>query len=255
MAGSRILVTGAAGAIGTVVVEALRRRGHAVRGFDRGPCPGLADHHRGDLVDAAAVRAACAGIDVVVHLAATPDRADFATDLVPNNVIGLHHLFTAAREARVARMVTASTVRVAALHGWGGRTVRVADGFAPHDDYSLTKACGEVMAEMHARQGAFTAIAARIAWFLRNPREAAELRAHPDGADLYLSHDDAARFFACAVEAEPRFPGAVRYAAMFVASRPARHRSLDLSDARDVLGFEPLDTWPQGTPAGVVGEP
>jgi nucleoside-diphosphate-sugar epimerase len=35
-------------------------------------------------------------VDVVVHLAGTPDDADFASDILPNNVLGMHNLLQAA---------------------------------------------------------------------------------------------------------------------------------------------------------------
>jgi nucleoside-diphosphate-sugar epimerase len=66
---SHVLVTGSAGTIGRPLCEELRRRGHAVRAFDRAPTPDVA----GAIVaDAAAVQAAMRGIDAVVQLAAQP---------------------------------------------------------------------------------------------------------------------------------------------------------------------------------------
>jgi hypothetical protein len=42
------------------------------------------------------VDSACEGVDVVVHLAGTPDDADFPSDILPNNVQGMHNLLQAA---------------------------------------------------------------------------------------------------------------------------------------------------------------
>jgi nucleoside-diphosphate-sugar epimerase len=53
-----ILITGASGNVGSHVLPELARRGHAVRAFT------------GDVTDAAAVAAACAGVHTVIHLAA-----------------------------------------------------------------------------------------------------------------------------------------------------------------------------------------
>src|SRR5690606_38467583 len=76
-----ILVTGGAGFIGSHLVDALVERGHRVRIFDSlveqvhgGKVPehlnADAEFVRGDMCDAAAVRAALDGIDVVYHQAA-----------------------------------------------------------------------------------------------------------------------------------------------------------------------------------------
>src|SRR2546423_13177387 len=96
-----VLVTGSAGRVGRAAVRELQSRGHTVRGFDRVPTPGLSDCIVGDLTDAAAVRRATAAAGTVIHLAATPDDADFLSELVPNNVVGVYHVFEAAREAGV----------------------------------------------------------------------------------------------------------------------------------------------------------
>src|SRR5688500_13494369 len=101
MADSVVLVTGSSGRIGRAVVDELRRRGHTVRGFDLVPTPGLADMVTGDLTDAEAVGRAMAGATSLVHLAATPDDDDFLSRIVPNNIIGVHHVLEAARREGV----------------------------------------------------------------------------------------------------------------------------------------------------------
>ena len=72
-----ILVTGSAGRVGQAVVSELVARGERVRGFDRVPSPGVSDSHVGNLTDLEAVHCAAKGASAVIHLAATPDDADF----------------------------------------------------------------------------------------------------------------------------------------------------------------------------------
>ena len=55
---------------------------------------------------------ACEGVDVILHLAATPDDADFASDLMPNNVMGMHNLLRGAVACNVKRIVFASSMQV-----------------------------------------------------------------------------------------------------------------------------------------------
>ena len=59
-----------------------------MRGFDKLPVAELADHHTGNLADRAAIRAAVAGTDTVIHLAAYRNDADFMDVLLEPNIIG-----------------------------------------------------------------------------------------------------------------------------------------------------------------------
>jgi nucleoside-diphosphate-sugar epimerase len=244
----RILVTGSAGTIGKLAVGALRARGHHVRGFDRVPTPAASEQVVGQLTDGAAVHAACAGMDAVIHLAATPDSADFVSDLVPNNLVGPYHVLEAVRAAKVGRLVVASTIRVGFMHDWYHNVVRVGDGFAPHDHYSFTKAAGEVMGEMYARLHGLTVLCARIGWVVRNADEVAAQRRNAWHSGILLSQDDCARYVVACVENPLHFPTATRFAAMFVTSRPMETAAVDLSEATAVTGWAPENTWPEGTP-------
>ena len=109
-----ILLTGAAGRIGTAFRLA---HGHDYR-FRLGDLetaslantPGAAHEIiRLDVADAAACRAACAGIDTVVHLAADP-RPDAPWDsLLANNIQGVVNICEAALAARCQRVIYASS--------------------------------------------------------------------------------------------------------------------------------------------------
>lgn len=248
MTSKQVLVTGSAGTIGRVAVRALLARGHRVRGFDRVANPELSDQVIASLTDSAAVTRAISGCHVVIHLAATPDAADFVSDLVPNNVIGPYHVLEAARAAGVERMVLASTIRVGYLHDWRRQEVHVSDGFAPHDFYSFTKAAGEVMGEMYARLHGMTVLCARLGWVVRSPEEVKAQLQNAWHSGILLTQDDVARYLLACTDNELRFRTAHRFAAMFVTSKPMEHPAVDLSDARLVTGYEPQDVWPNGTP-------
>jgi nucleoside-diphosphate-sugar epimerase len=248
MTSKQVLVTGSSGTIGRVAVQALQARGHRVRGFDRVAHPTLADQVVGLLTDEAAIARAVSGCHAVIHLAATPDQADFVSDLVPNNLVGPWLVLEAARAAGVERVVLASTIRVGFLHDWHRNVVRVGDGFAPHDGYSLTKAAGELMGELFARRYGMTVLCARFGWVVRSPDE---VKAQLQGAwhsGILLSQDDAGRYLVACVDNPLSFRTAHRFAAMYVTSRPPQQTAVDLSEARSVTGYEPQDVWPQGSP-------
>ena len=97
----RVLITGAAGTIGSVLRPALRERVEELRLSDvvaiddlTGPETFVA----ADLTDAAAVQAAVDGADAVVHLGAVPVERPFE-EIAGPNLHGAFHVFEACRRA------------------------------------------------------------------------------------------------------------------------------------------------------------
>jgi UDP-glucose 4-epimerase len=117
------LVTGGAGFIGSNIAEALARRGDRVRvldNFSTGRRENLVDLNgvevvEGDLRDGAAVRRAVAGVAGVFHQAAlrsVPRSVDDPHSSNEVNVTGTLELLLACREAKVPRVVYASSSSV-----------------------------------------------------------------------------------------------------------------------------------------------
>lgn len=238
----RVLVTGAAGAIGRRVAPAIAARGHEVRGFDLTRHADLRDFVVGDLRDRAAVDQAMEGVQSVVHLAAVPDEADLLTTLMPTNVVGLYHMYEAARQAGVERFILASSVRAASFGRDHPRPIRVEDGPAPHDFYSLTKVWAEQMGQLYARKFDLPGLVVRIAWFPRNQHEVERI-VKRDRCDFYLSHDDAARCFIRCIEADDP-PGG--FGILFAVSDQGERPNWDPAPAERLVGYRPRDRWPQG---------
>lgn len=241
----RVLVTGAAGAIGRNVCQQLQARGHTVRGFDINPNPDVTDFVQANLTDADAVKQAMQGIETVIHLGAYPVDADFMTVLLEPNVIGLYQVCNAAREAGVRRMVLASTIQTV----WGfprDKFIRIEDGTLVGNHYALTKVWAEQMGDMYARVHNMEVINVRILWLAREQSHAEALANSGHGVNIYFSHNDAKRFFQCTVEAERPNPG--ECVTVFAGSKPLTKPRVDLEPARTILGYEPQDTFPEGMP-------
>jgi uronate dehydrogenase len=239
-----VLVTGSAGRIGRAVVRELIDRGHTVRGFDRVPTPGITAGVTGDITDATAVRRAVAGTTSLVHLAATPDDDDFLTQLLPNNIVGVYHVLEAAREAGVRRVVLASSGQVVWWQRFTGPLPITADAPpTPRGWYAATKVFQEAAGRAYAEAHGLSVIAARLGWCPRNRAHIDELESVEWAKDVYLSPGDAGRFFACAIEAAAD----IRFAVVYACSRPLLRSYYDAGPARDLLGYEPQDQWPQGT--------
>jgi dTDP-L-rhamnose 4-epimerase len=121
----RILVTGAAGFIGSHAVDAMRAAGHEVQGLDSlAPAvhtgrpdylPGSFDLAAGDIRDPDQVRRAVAGADVVCHQAALVGLGADLADLPGYsdvNVTGTAVLLAAMGRSGVGRLVLASSMVV-----------------------------------------------------------------------------------------------------------------------------------------------
>ncbi|CAM5720976.1 hypothetical protein SALBM217S_05953 [Streptomyces griseoloalbus] len=103
-----VLLTGAAGGLGTLMRELLPPYGYDLRLFDMRPVDGAPDAIVGDLGDRDAVREAVRGVDAVVHLAGISLESSF-DKILKANIEGTYHLYEAAREEGVRRIVFASS--------------------------------------------------------------------------------------------------------------------------------------------------
>jgi nucleoside-diphosphate-sugar epimerase len=147
------LVTGIAGFIGSSIARELVSRGESVRGLDNfitGKRENLADLRERidfrelDLLDLPGVLAACRGVDYVLHQAAIPSvPRSVANPIETNraNVDGTLNLLVAARDARVKRVVYASS---SSLYGDTPTLPKREDMMPnPISPYAVSKLTGE----------------------------------------------------------------------------------------------------------------
>ncbi len=110
------LVTGGGGFLGRYIVEQLLTRGDRVTVFARGNYPGLvadgARLIRGDLQDHEAIAAACAGVEVVYHVAARAGLWGPRDDFYGVNVTGTKNVIAACRAKGVRTLVYTSSPSV-----------------------------------------------------------------------------------------------------------------------------------------------
>ena len=157
----KVLVTGGAGFIGSHLVDALLARRDEVRILDnlstgsRKNLPDSAELIVGDVADWEAVRASAEGCDLIFHEAALVSVPISVNDPLKNhrdNVDGTFHVFEAARQAGIKRVVYASS---AAIYGnLPDLPKRESSPIAPITPYATAKLIAEQYASVyHAAYG------------------------------------------------------------------------------------------------------
>ena len=155
----RVLVTGGAGYIGSVICDQLLADGHAVVVFDnfskghRDAVPDTASLVNDDLLNPKAIQAALESnkVDAVVHMAASSLVGESMTQpekYYRNNVVASVTLLDAIREAGINKVVFSST---AAVYGEPARQpIAESDPTAPSNTYGETKLAVERALHWHA---------------------------------------------------------------------------------------------------------
>ncbi|MQS10112.1 NAD-dependent epimerase/dehydratase family protein [Streptomyces alkaliphilus] len=149
---ARVTVTGAAGVLGSHLVERLLKEGREVRAFDLRPVPAAAGLTplSGDIRDPRAVAEALRDTDALVHCAsALPSYP--APEIRSIVVEGTTTVLEAARAAGVPRVVHISST---AVYGLPKRVPTPEEHpREPVDTYSSAKAEAEVVAERYRAEG------------------------------------------------------------------------------------------------------
>jgi UDP-N-acetylglucosamine 4-epimerase len=187
------LVTGAAGFIGSNLVETLLKLNQRVTGFDN-----FATGHKknleqvqqlvsptqwanfrfqqGNIRDVAACQNACVGVDYVLHQAALGSVPRSMTDPIASheaNVTGFINMLVAARDNKTKRFVYASS---SAIYGDHPALPKVEDKIgSPLSPYAATKLINEVYANTFATAYGFGSVGLRY-FNVFGPRQ------DPDGA-------------------------------------------------------------------------
>jgi uronate dehydrogenase len=161
----RLLITGAAGALGREARAGLRGIASAVRLSDiAAMAPAQAQHNEEvvvcDLADASAVDALCEGVDAILHLGGQATEAPWP-QVMQANIAGVINLYEAARKAGVGRILFASSNHAIGFHR---RTERLdhSSPARPDGRYGVSKAFGEDIASLYANKYGIKGFCMRI---------------------------------------------------------------------------------------------
>ncbi|MGV6873548.1 NAD-dependent epimerase/dehydratase family protein [Pseudochelatococcus sp. B33] len=190
-----VLLTGASGTLGRLLAHRLSAAGYRLRLSDikpfPDPLPQRAAFVAADLTERVAVEALAAGTDVIVHLGGISVEDAFRP-IVDANIIGLTHVFEAARQGG-QRVVFASSNHAIGFYPRGQRLDARAP-MRPDGYYGLSKAYGELLGRMMYDKHGLESVHVRIGSCLAAPTEARHL-------STWLSHDDFERLVVAAIEA------------------------------------------------------
>jgi NAD(P)-dependent dehydrogenase (short-subunit alcohol dehydrogenase family) len=239
-----VLVTGAAGRIGSYFAEQSKSRYRLrlmVREGETLPdtLAASAEVVVGDVGDLERMKQVCEGVDTVLHLAANPSPTATWEELLPTNIIGTYHTFVAAKAAGCRRVVYASSIH--AVSGYPrSRQVRTGDPVNPGDLYGVSKCFGEALACYMAEQEGLSCIAVRIGAF--QPLEAARDEANLELLDAFVSDRDLCRLLERCVDAED-----IGFAIVHGLSDNVLN-VMDLTDTQALLGYQPQDSFSRESP-------
>lgn len=226
----RVLVTGAAGAIGRVVTVGLTDRGHQVFAVDLQPSPDGHEErwHTADCTDADAVHDvfdATGPLDAVVHLAGIPSESSLSEALT-SHVVSTGVLLDAMLTHDATRMVYAGSNHAV------GRTPRsdvLGIDVPPRPDtfYGVSKVAAEALMRLYVDRYGMDAVSCRIGSFTERPETVRAL-------STWLSPDDCVRMVDAALNTPA--PG---FAVLYGISANTR-AWWDLDPGR-ALGYHPRD--------------
>lgn len=229
-----VLVTGAAGAVGQLLLSAPPRAGRRYVTLDPEPVPGVDGRAdvtalAGSVTDHDAVARAMAGVTDVVHLGAVSVEDEWQA-IVDVNLTGTKVLLQAAADSGVGRFVFASS-----NHAVGFYTPRDAGGAPLADDvparpdtfYGWSKAAGELLVKLYTERYDMSGVVVRIGHCFSEPLTGPRL-------PVWLSPRDLRGLIDAALDRPIE-----RFQTVWGASANTRSW-LSLDGARQ-LGYEPTD--------------
>jgi nucleoside-diphosphate-sugar epimerase len=235
----RVLVTGAAGNIGSSFARQSHKRYELTLMVLGNEDPESIERLKAfgrvvvaDLNDLVRLKLLCADIDVIVHLAGNASPRALWNDLLRNNIAGTYNLFAAALDAKCRRVVYASSIH--AVSGYPADVqVKSTEPVNPGDLYGVSKAFGEGLARYMAEQEGLSTICLRIGGF--NTPAAAQTHAGIVLLDTFISDRDLNQLI------EKSIDDLGLQFAIFHGISDSRFKRFDISDARELLGYSPQD--------------
>lgn len=226
----RVLITGAAGRIGSSLAEQLKDRYDLRLQYHRAvpDRPPVADYVVANIANYDEIAPAMEGIDAVVHMAGQPSTRATWEQVHEANIVGTYNVYEAARLAGVKKIVFASTNHVMGMYDrdreW---PIFASQPVRPDSLYGVSKAFGENLGRHFVDQYGLSVICLRIGWFLEQPKD-------DIGRFMWLSPRDCAQVVWRAIESD------LAYGVFYtISGNSGRH--WDITETMEKLGYRPQD--------------
>jgi nucleoside-diphosphate-sugar epimerase len=242
----KVLVTGASGLIGRLTIAQLGDK-YEFSGLSRRPVAGI-PHTQADIADMEAIRKACQGVEMVLHLAAETEDYDDWDKVMASTIGGALNVYRAAQEAGVWRVVFMSSGSTMCGYEWfegspygmlarndldrlptDARMLTHTDPPRPDSFYAVGKLFGENTGRLFSDRYGMSVLCIRLGAVLPDDRPA--LIRHFPG---YLSQDDAVQMIDRCLSA----PRSLKFDIFDAISENSR-RWRDTGHAKDVIGWRP----------------
>jgi uronate dehydrogenase len=191
----RLLLTGAAGALGRVLRPRLRQLCRILRVSDIAAMEAAGAGEEAivaPLQDAAAVHALVADVEAIVHLGGVSVEGPFGP-ILEANIVGAWNLYEAARKHGTKRIVFASSNHVTGFYRQD-EVVGTADPMRPDGHYGLSKAFGENLSRFYFDRYGLETVCLRIGSSFPEPKDRRMLA-------TWLSYDDLERLVVASLTA------------------------------------------------------
>jgi uronate dehydrogenase len=224
-----LLITGAAGRLGTQLRRGLAPLARCLRLLDKDVIVDIAPNEEAvicDLADENAVHDAIEGVDAIVHFGGVPLERSWSS-ILDGNIRGSYHVYEGARRHGVKRVVYASSVHAIGYHHLEDRI----DANAPHRPdglYGLSKCFVEDLGRLYFDKFGIETVALRIFSSFPEPSDRRMLWS-------WLSFNDCVRLVEASLTAE-RVGFTITFGTSNNTVKPFSNHMADH------LGWRPLDS-------------
>ena len=244
----KILITGGAGLIGSLLIENLGDK-YEFSSLDLKPNENVRSTVA-SVDDFDAIAPAFKGMDTVIHLAANPSPNGSWESNLKNNFIATYNVFELAKRNGVKRVIFASSNHAEGgnylVPPWkhvneGDYHLLKQDGYElvteknqirPDGYYGVAKAYGEALGSYYNDYHGVNSFHLRIGWVIRDN----DPTVNPHGLTLWLSHRDLVQIMDLCISA----PDSYKYD-IFNATSDNTWKIFDISQAKEALGYKPQD--------------